>query len=420
MLHWMLASLIALILISGFFSGSETSMMALNRYRLQHLVKKNNRPAQRVSKLLERPDRLLGVILIGNTFANILASAVTTLLAIQIFGEYAVLPASILVALLVLIFSEVMPKTIAALYPERLVFPASSILLVLLKIFYPLVWMTNTLSNGCLRLFGIKVNKRTVDLLTRDEIKTVLYEATGQLLVDDKTMMMGILDLGGKTVDDIKVPRQDIRAINLDNPWLQILEQLSTSHHTRLPVYRDNIDNVVGVLHLRKALHLAAIGKLSPNTLLTVMEDVYFIPETTPLNVQLVNFQQKRKRIGLVVDEYGDIKGLLTLDDILEEIVGEYTTSFAANYKSLELQKDGSYLVDGSVSILDVNRQLAINLPIDGPKTLSGLVIEYLEMIPPAAVSLRIADYPMDVIKVGENTIKLLKIWPHVKGEKSA
>lgn len=415
-LYWMIIALVVLILISGFFSGSETSMMALNRYRLRHLVRKKNLAAQRVSKLLERPDRLLGVILIGNTFANVLASAVTTVLAIQVFGDFAVVPASILVAFLVLIFAEITPKTIAALYPERLAFPASSILLLLLKIFYPLVWMANTLSNSCLYLFGIRVTKKTVDLLTRDEIKTILYEATGQL--DDKTMMMGVLDLGGKTVDDVKVPRQDIRAINLDNSWPQILEQLSTSHHTRLPVYRDNIDNVLGILHLRKALHLAALGKLAPTTLLTVMEEVYFIPETTALNVQLLNFQQQRKRIGLVVDEYGDIKGLLTLDDILEEIVGDYTTSFVANFKLVELQKDGGYLVDGSASILDINRQLAMELPVDGPKTLSGLIVEYLETIPSSAVSLRLAGYPMDVIKFGENTIKLVKIWPGAKVEK--
>lgn len=390
-------------------------MMAINRYRLRHLVRKKNPAAQRVSKLLERPDRLLGVILMGNTFSNMLASAVATVLAIQWFGEYAVVPASILVALIVLIFTEITPKTIAALYPERLAFPASGILLVLLKLFYPLVWIANMLSNSCLRIFGIKVNQKTIDLLTRDEIKTILFEATGQLLTGNKYMMLGVLDLGGKTVDDVKVPRQDIRAINLDHTWPQILQQLSTSHHTRLPVYRENIDNVLGILHLRKALNLASQEELDEKTLLNVLEDVYFIPETTSLDVQLLNFKQERKRIGLVVDEYGDIKGLLTIDDILEEIVGDYTTSLVANFKSAKLQKDGSYLVDGSASIIDLNRQLTIDLPVDGPKTLSGLIIEYLETIPSSTVSLRLAGYAMDVIKISENTIKLVKIWPDSK-----
>lgn len=390
-------------------------MMAINRYRLRHGVHKKIPGAMRVNKLLERPDRLLGFILMGNTFANMLASSLTAMLVIELFGSYAVIPASLLLTLFVLIFVEITPKTIAALNPERLAFPASAILVICIKIFYPLVWLVSVISNGFLRLFGVKISKKNLDLLTREEMRTVVFEAAGNLMHSYQNMMLGVLDLGGKTVDNIKVHRNDIRGIDLKKPWPQILEQLAHSEHTRLPAYRENIDNVEGVIHLRKALNLAAENRLNEQNLLAIMEEIYFIPEATPLNVQVINFRRERKRIGLVVDEYGEIQGLVTLDDILEEIVGEYTTSLEATYKMAQLQKDGSYLVDGAINISDLNRQAHMELPVEGPKTLSGLIIESLETIPTSAVSLRIDGYPIEVKKIADNTIKLVQVWPQMR-----
>ncbi len=402
--------LLFLILASCFFSASETSMMSLNRYRLRHLVKKNYPVAKRVSRLIERPDRLLGVILIGNTFANILASSVTTILILDWYGEVAVVPATFLLAIIILIFSEIMPKTLAALYPERLAFQASGILSVLLKIFYPIVWCVNAISNGFLSLFNIHVGEKHLDALTSEEVKTLVHETTGHLSVGYKHMMLGVLDLGGMTVSDVKIPRNDIVGIDLQEKISTILEQLSTSAHTRMPVYKENIDKVQGMLHVRKALNLAAAGKLDKENLATCLEEVYFIPEGTPLNIQLLNFRENKQRIGLIVDEYGDIQGLLTLEDILEEIVGEFTTNLVPSYKYIQRQVDGSYLINGSIGIRELNRRLNWNLPTHGPKTLSGLVIEYLETIPEANVGLRLDGYVIEIVEIEENTLKKLKV----------
>ncbi len=403
-----------LISVSSFFSGSETAMMAINRYRLRHLVSKQHPAAMRVSRLLERPDRLLGVVLIGNTFTNMLISAVASLVAIHLFGPVAVIPASIAMALIVLIFAEVVPKTLAALRPESFAFPASGLLAILLTVLYPLVWCANAISNGFLRLFNvnIKLYGKVLDHLTGEEVRTIVHEATHQLTTGSKHMMLGVLDLSAITVDDVSVPRNDIVGIDLEDSWPVILEQLAASEHTRLPVFNSNIDQVQGVLHVRKALNLATQGQLSKTTLMNNLEDVYFIPEGTPLNVQLLNFRQAKRRIGLVVDEYGDIQGLITLDDILEEIVGEYTTNLAASYKNIQRQPDGSYLIDGGASIRELNRRFQWGLPTSGPKTLSGLIVEYLEMIPTAGVGLRISGYPIEVLEMEENTIKVVRIWP--------
>ncbi|HVV69370.1 MAG TPA: HlyC/CorC family transporter [Gammaproteobacteria bacterium] len=411
-IHLLIIALIALILISGFFSGSETAMMAINRYRLRHLLRKNHKAAKRVSQLLERPDRLLGVILIGNTFANMLVSAVATVIAITLFGKVAVVPATIIVALLVLIFAEITPKTLAALQPERFAFPASFILRLLLKLTYPVVWVASSISNNFLKLFKVNIRKKTTDDLTGEEIRTLVFESAGQLAMGSKHMMLGVLDLSAITVDDIKVQRNDIVGINLNDPWSAILQQLSTSQHTRLPVFREDINNVQGILHLRKALNLAALGQLDEEKLLSILEEVYFIPEGTLLNVQLVNFKLQKRRMGLVVDEYGDIQGLLTLDDILEEIVGEFTTNLPGSQKHIKQLRDGSFLVDGGMSIRSLNREMHWVLPITGPKTLSGLIVESLEIIPDSGVCLSIHGYRMEVLQTEENTVKLVKIYP--------
>ncbi len=386
-------------------------MMAINRYRLRHLMRKNHAAAKRVSRLLERPDRLLGVILIGNTFANMLVSAVTTVIAIELYGSVAVVPATIIVALIVLIFAEITPKTLAVLHPERLAFSASWLLWLLLKLFYPLVFIANCISNGFLKLFKVDIQRATTDDLTGEEMRTLVFESAGQLAVGSKHMMLGVLDLSGISVDDIKVPRNDIVGIDLDASWSVILEQLSTSEHTRLPVFRESIDQVQGILHLRKALNLAANRELDKVKLLAILEETYFIPEGTLLNIQLVNFRQQKCRMGLIVDEYGDIQGLLTLDDILEEIVGEFTTNLPGSNKNIQHQKDGSYMIDGGINIRDLNRQMHWTLPTDGPKTLSGLIVENLETIPDFGVCLSIGEYRIEVVQIEENMVKLVKIW---------
>lgn len=409
--------LLFLILASGFFSASETSMLSLNRYRLRHLARKKHRAAKRVTQLLKRPDRLLGVILLGNTFANILASSVATVLAIRWYGDIAVVPATFLLALVVLIFSEIVPKTLAVIYPERLAFSASSILVLLLKLFYPLVFCVNILSNGFLSLFNVNLGKKHNDELTNEEVRTLVHETTGQLSLGYKHMMLGVLDLGGMTVTDIKVPRNDIVGIDLTEDWSDILQQLAVGQHTRMPVYKENIDQVMGILHLRKALNLASQQKLDKKNLMNCMEEVYFIPEGTPLNVQLLNFREEKKRIGLIVDEYGDIQGLVTLEDILEEIVGEFTTNLTPSYKNIQRQKDGSYLINGGVSVRELNRKLHWELPVGGPKTLSGLIVEYLETIPESNVCLRLGGYPMEVVEIEENMLKTVRVWGDHSGE---
>lgn len=403
-----------LVICSAFFAASETSMMALNRYRLHHLVNQGNPIAKRISHLLERPDRLLGVILLGGTFSNIIAAALATVIAIDLFGEVAVFPATLGIAFIELILGEITPKTVGAFYPEKIAFASSGILSVLHKVLYPFVWVANGIAKGVLLLFNIKITKRTLDVLTNEEIRTMVHQANGRLNMSYRRIMLGVLDLSELTVDDIKVPRNNIVGIDLDDDWPTILNVLSQTDHTRLPLYRESMDYVQGIVHLRKVMNLAAQGKLDKDTLISTAEEVYFIPETTPLNVQLLNFRHEKHRIGLVVNEYGDIQGLVTLEGILEEIVGEFTTGLSTAYKRIQKEYDGSFLVDGSISIRELNRRLAMELPIEGPKTLNGLIIEYLEKIPLQGVCLRIEDHPIEVIQVEENLAKLVRIWPKV------
>lgn len=384
--------------------------MSINRYRLRHLARKNNHAAIRVSRLLERPDRLLGVILIGNTFANIFASAIATVITVHYFGAIGVVIATVVMTFILLIFAEVTPKTVAALYPEQTSFPASFVLLILLKTLYPFVWLTNGIVNGLLSLFNIQVKEKVLDHLSHEELRTLVNDTMSKMSGEYKNLMLGVLDLGGITVDDIKVPRNDIIGINLDDDWGDILEQLSTGAYTRLPIYRESIDDVLGILHVRKVMNLFSQQKLNKHTLLNAAEEVYFIPEGTSLNVQLMNFRLEKKRIGLVVDEYGDIQGLITLEDILEEIVGEFTTDIDTIHKDIRQQKDGSYFIDGSVSVRELNRLLHWQLPTKGPKTLNGLIVEHLEMIPESAVCLKIADYPLEIIEIEENTVKTVHV----------
>lgn len=407
----LLAFLFFLVVCSAFFSGSEIGMMSINRYRLRHLVRQKNRAAMRVQRLLERPDRLLGVILIGNTFANILASAVATIVAVQLFGDIGVAISTIGLTLIILIFAEMAPKTLAAIYPQNVANVTSVLLVVLLYILSPFVWFTSTISNGLLRLLRVNVKHQKSEHLSSDELRTVVHEAGSLIPNEHKEMLVGILDLSQVSIDDIMVPRNEIVGLNLSDSLDEILEDLENSQHTRMPIYEDSIDNVKGMVHLRHVLNYIMEDELTKEALLDLKEDVYFVPEGTALSQQLINFKNAKCRSALVVDEYGDILGLVTMEDILEEVVGEFTTDMAAVGKDVHPQEDGSYLVDGSAMVRELNRTMGWQLPVDGPKTLSGLIIETLEDIPNPGTSIKVAGYPIEVIQVKDNKIKTAQIF---------
>ena len=401
--------MILLIILSAYFSGSETAMMALNRYRLKHLANKGNSGAKRASRLLERPDRLLGVILIGNNFVNFTAASIATIIALRLLGESAVAIAPIACTLIFLILAEVAPKTIAAAYPEKLALPSSHILRPLLWILYPLVWMVNGVSNGLLWMLGIKYEDAPDDNLTKDELRTLVFE--GSKIADrPQNMMLGILDLDKVTVDDIMVPRPEIDGIDIDDDLEDIIIQIRSAQHTRMPVFKEDVDKIIGMLHLRNAAKFLTEGTLSKAAMLQELEDPYFVPENTPLQTQLYNFQLRKERIGLVVDEYGDIEGIVTLEDILEEIVGEFTTDLAAISTDIHHQDDGSYMVDGGAHIRLINRSLGWDLPQEGPKTLNGLITEYLENIPESNVCMVIGDYRIEIVQIQDNMIRTARI----------
>lgn len=404
--------LILLILLSAFFSGSETGMMALNRYRLRHLARKGDPAAKRTAKLLERPDRLLGIILLGNTFANVFASAVATIIAVHYLGDLGVLISTIALTFVLLIFAETTPKTLAALRPQRVAFPASLPLKILLVILYPLVWFINGVANGVLRLFRIKVKGHMIEPLTAEELRSVVREASGKISSNYQQILLRVLSLGQITVEDVMVPRNEIYGIDITDDWDKILKQLTESEHTKIPIYRENIDQVIGMLNLRSLIGQLPKRELTKDRLVKLAKEVYFIPEVTLINRQLLNFQKENRRIGLVIDEYGDIQGLVSIQDIIEEIVGEFAIDIDDVACLVQRQEDGSYLVDGRISLRDLNRLTDWELPIEGPKTLSGLVIEHLEMIPTSGMALRLVGYPMEVIKVSGNTIRLVKVWP--------
>ncbi len=403
-----------LILISAYFSGSETGMMSLNRYRLRHLEKQKHKGAKRVSKLLQRPDRLIGLILIGNNLVNIAASAIATIIGIRLLGDvYGVLAATIILTLVILICAEVTPKTLAALYPEKIAFPSSLILSLLLKVLFPLVVAVNWITNGILMLLGISSEQREQHSLSSEELRTVVNESGALLHKRDQDMLVSILDLEKVSVEDIMIPRSELVGIDVNDDWKRIQKQLTQANHTRVLLYRDSIDDVVGYIHARDALKMLSKSQFTKATLLRAVRELYFIPEGTPLNIQLLKFQHAKERLGLVVDEYGDIQGLVTLEDILEEIVGEFTTTMApAPSDVVTLQPDGSYLVDGSASIRDVNKEMSWQLPTDGPKTLNGLIVEYLEDIPQNNLSVRIAGYPVEIVDVSDNMIKTVRVMP--------
>lgn len=410
--HFLFTVLFFLVLCSAFFSSAETGMMSLNRYRLRHLLRKGVPAAKRVTLLLERTDRLLSLILIGNTFANILASSVATIIAAHYFGDVGVFLCTILLAMVVLIFGETAPKTLAALYPMRLAFIVSLPLQILLKIMYPLVFLVNSVSNATLKLFRVKMRKHGLEPLTAEELRTVVHEASGKISANYQKMLLRILDLEHVTVSDVMVPRSEVHGIDLQDDWDLIVKQLAECQHAFLPIYRENLDRVQGLLNLRKVLTAMQEGELSKTKLQRLADEVYFVPENAELNKQLLNFQHQQKSIALVVDEYGDIQGLVTLQDVLEEIVGEFAKGMDDSAELVCLQKDGSYLVDGGISMRDLTRLTHWEFPINGPKTLSGLIIEYLEMIPEPGVGVRVAGYPMEILEMADNRVKQVRVIP--------
>ena len=405
-------ALVFLILLSGFFSAAEIGLMTLNRYRLRGLADAGHRGARIARKLLERPDRLLGVILIGNNFANIAASSVATIMALELYGEKAIAIAAGLLTFIILVFSEVAPKTLAALNPERVAFPAAYILQPLLWLFYPVVWLVNAIANRTLRLFGVSVHKKLATEVTAEELRALVREADVLIPESHQDMLLAILDLEKITVDDVMVPRGKIEGVNLDVEWDDIVAQLTGSRYTRLPVYRGSLDNVSGMIHVRRVLNLMREGKLDKESLEQVIVEPYFIPSGTTLTTQLLNFRQVKRRVGLVVDEYGDIQGLVTLDEILEEIVGDFTAHTMGKIEDVHPQSDGSYLIRGTVSLRDLNRQLDWKLPTDDSRTLNGLIVEYLEDIPAAGTSLMIHGYLVEILRTRGTAIEIARVRP--------
>jgi len=409
-----------LIILSAYFSSSETGMMSLNRYRLRHLVRQKHHGAKRVERLLKRPDRLIGLILIGNNLVNILASAIATIIGLRLYGDYGVAIATFSLTLVVLLFAEVMPKTLAAVYPERIAFPSSLILMVLMKLLYPLVLLVNGISNGLLKILRVELTKGD-ESLSSEELRTVVHEAGTLIPKRHQDMLLSILDLEKVAVDEIMIPRNEIAGIDINDDWKDIVKQLTQSVHTRVLLYRDNIDDAVGFVHAREALRLLARDQFNKAALMRTVKELYYIPEGTPLNVQLLKFQRAKERIGLVVDEYGDILGLVTLEDILEEIVGDFTTTITPTpNEEVRPQPDGSYIVSGSVSIRDLNKMMHWHFPTDGPRTLNGLILEYLEEIPDANVSIRLSGYPIEVLKVDNNMVTQARIMPELYRDSAA
>ena len=411
-LSMLLLSFGLLILASAYFSSSETGMMSLNRYRLKHLARNDHAGATRASKLLETPDKLIGVILIGNNFVNFLAAAIATTIAIQIFGEPSPVITAVVLTLVVLIFAEVTPKTIAALYPEKIAYPSSLILILLLKVLYPIVWIVNIVSNALVRVLGF--NSESDDShqhLSSEELRTVVYESGSRLPRRRQGMLLNILDLEHVTVNDILVPRNEILGIDIEDDIDEILSLIGSSQHTRMPVYKKEMDNLLGILHLRSVGKLIRLETVNKAAILRETTEPYYIPESTPLHMQLSKFQRKKMRMAVVVDEYGAIKGLVTLEDILEEIVGEFTTDLADSSKDFHAQPDGSFLIDGSTSIRDINRILSWDLDNTGAKTLNGLITEILQSIPDSSVGIRLDGYFAETVQVQDNVIRTVKMW---------
>lgn len=400
--------LIGMIFASAYFSGTETSMMTINRYRLRHAAKQGNRSAKRVEKLLQRPDRLISLVLIGNNLINIVASALATIVGMRLYGDAGVAIATGVLTFVILIFAEVLPKSIAALYPERFAYPSSVLLSPLQKIMLPVVWFFNQITLVFMRIFGIKSPVIQGNAVSKEELRTIVNESKSKLSQRNQNMLISILDLEKVTIGDIMVPRNEIFGIDVNDEWKSIVRQLTHSPHGRIVLYRDTLDDIIGMLRVREAYRLMTEKKeFTKQILIKAADKIYFIPESTPLSLQLVNFQRNNEKAGIVVDEYGEIQGLVTVEDILEEIVGDFTTSMSPSLAEEVIpQKDGSLLVDGTTNIRDINKAFACHLPENEARTINGVIIEELGDLPVVGAKITIDGYEFEVLEVQDNVIK--------------
>ncbi|HSN18086.1 MAG TPA: HlyC/CorC family transporter [Gammaproteobacteria bacterium] len=410
-LPWLIGIVCLCLVLSAFFAGSETALMSLNRYRLRHLARAGHRGAQVAEQLLKRPDRLIGLMRLGDTLSNVAATSLTTLIALRIGGDKAVAVAGLLLILALLIFSEITPKTLAALYPERFGFPAAFIYWPILKILWPVVWVVNSFTRMVLRLMNLGADQTEIRSMSSEELRSVVTEAGALIPKRHQRMLLNILDLEKITVEDIMVPRNEISGVDIEDDWDDIMRQLQDSQHTRMPVYEGDIDKVLGFVHARQVVHLLSREDADKKGLRGILRDAHFVPEGTSLTRQLLNFQNAKRRIGLVVDEYGDIQGLVTLEDILEEIVGEFTSDPAAQHKDVFKESETSYLINGSATLRSLNRVLQLKLPTDGPKTLNGLILEYLETIPQPGTALKLAGQSFEIVQTSDNTVKTVRLF---------
>ena len=403
-----------MVVISAYFSGSETGMMTLNRYRLRHRAKQGNRAARRVEKLLRKPDRLISLVLIGNNLVNILASALGTIVGMRLYGNAGVAIATGVLTFVVLVFAEVLPKTIAALYPEKVAYPSSFLLAPLLILMMPLVWLLNMVTRVLMRMVGIKADVTISSALSKDELRTIVNESRSQISRRNQDMLLSVLDLEKVSVDDIMVPRNEIVGIDITDDWKAIVRQLTHSPHGRIVLYRDSLDDAISMLRVREAYRLMTEkNEFTKEVMLRAADEIYYVPEGTPLSTQLVKFQRNKKKVGLVVDEYGDIQGLVTVEDILEEIVGDFTTSMSPSLaEEVTPQNDGSVLIDGSANIREINKAFNWHLPEDEARTMNGMILEALEEIPATGTRVRIEQYDIDILDVQDNMIKQVKVLP--------
>ncbi|MHB1145096.1 MAG: HlyC/CorC family transporter [Thiobacillus sp.] len=403
-----------LLLTSAFFSASETAMMAINRYRLRHAAESGVRGAMRAQALLNQTDKLLGVILLGNNLVNSASGTLSAVLAIRLFGagEMVLFVATLLLTFLILVFSEVTPKVLGASFPERVAYPATLLLTPLLKLAYPVVWFVNLFVQGILRVLRIRQPEPGhVNRLGLEELRTIVLESSGLLPREHHRILVNLLELEDITVDDVMTPRNQIESIDIEDDPERLRQQISTSHHTRLVVQQGSPDTLLGVLHVRRVLHALTGEELDPETLKENLEEPYFVPAGTPLFTQLRNFQSSRRRLALVVDEYGELQGLVTLEDLLEEMVGEFTTQAPSDMGYLRREDDGSWLAEGSVLLRHLNRKLGLSLPLDGPKTLNGLLLEQFEDIPEAGVSLKLGEVPVEIVQTQDRAVKMARIY---------
>ena len=416
---WQLGILALLLLIAAFFSIAETSLMSLNRYRLKHLVKEGNRGARLASVLLSKTDKLLGVILLCNNFANAASATLVTIITVELFGEgeWVLMMGTLLVTFAILVFGEITPKVIAAAYPEKLGILSSYLLYPLLKLLYPAVWFVNLFVNGLLKLVRVNVNfSESSQALNMDELRSIVTDSGHFMPKKHRTILLNLFDLEKITVDDVMTAHTQVEVIDFDASVDDIMQRIASSYHTRLPVREGDKEEIIGFIHVRKVINQLRAHRqdepINKQDLREILSEPYFVPSGTPLYTQIQQFQENQERIALVVDEYGEFKGLITLEDILEEMIGDFTTQSPSRTSSYRKEADGSWLVDGSSALRDLNKKLELNLPLDGPRTLNGLVLEHFEDIPETGTSFKIGEHKLEIVQTQDRVVKSVKIFP--------